>query len=120
MKLKELEPHQFGVGLADPGMELLDNGMEYWITYTFDNLDLDYKLNADSLEVLIREMVADSRYPASDYDIVEYTSGDEYPVFQIDLRVDIDPDGKTEDELYEELWPITHEMNRLNPEEFRM
>lgn len=118
MKLETMEKHQFGVGLADPGMELLNNGMDYWVTYTFDSLDLDYRLNQGKLEVSISELVADSRYPALEYEVWDYTQDEEYPVFQIDLRVEIDPEGKTEDDLYEELWPITHEMNRLDPEEF--
>ena len=120
MELEVMEPFQFGVGLADPGMELMDNGTEYWLTYTFNNLKPGYRLDVDDLEVSIRELAADNRYAVSDYEVQDFTRDEEDPVFQIDLRVDIDPAGKTEDELYEELWPITREMNRLDPEEYAL
>ena len=119
MKLETMEKHQFGVGLADPGMELLNNGEEFWLTYTFDGMEPGYRLDVDELEVSVSELVADSRYPASDYEVLDFTRDEEQPVFQIDVLVDIDPEGKTEDELYEELWPITHEMNRLDPEDYK-
>lgn len=119
MKLKEMKTIQFGVGLADPGMELLDNGFEHWLTYTFDNLETGYRLDVDELEVSISELVADSRYEVYDYEVQDFTR-EESPVFQVDLRVKIDTTDKTEDELYEELWPITHEMHRIAPEDYAL
>lgn len=120
MKLEKLETHQFSVGLADPFMELFNNDDEFWVAYTFDGLPTNYYLDQEALESVLDEMVADSRYPVLEYVVQDYTRYEEMPVFQVEAKVSIHPNGKTEDEVYEELWPVTHEMNRLNPEDYEL
>lgn len=120
MKLEALETHQFSIGMGDPFMELLNNGEEIWVAYTFDDLPTNYRLDQEALESVLEEMVADSRYPALEYEVQDYTRAEELPVFQIYALVTVDPDGKTEDEVYDELWPVTHEMNRLDPEKYAL
>ena len=114
-----MEIRQFDVGLADPGMELLDNGSAQWLIYTFSGFEPGYRLDNKSLRVSISEFVADSRYAVYDYEVMDFT-WDEHPVFEVDLRVKISTHDKTKDELYEELWPITREMNRIDPEEYAL
>lgn len=114
-----MEIRQFDVGMADPRMELLDNGDERWAVYTFTGFEQGFLLDDESFEVSIREFVADSRYGAYDYQILDFTD-EEYPVLLVYLRVEISTHDKTMDELYKELWPITREMNRINPEDYAL
>ena len=106
--------HFFSVGPDDPAMELLNNGEELWLTYTFDPLPRGYQLRQEALEFMLDEMVADSRYPATDYEVLDYTVWGDDPSFEVDVHANINLEGKTEAEVYDEVWPITHEMNRLD------
>ena len=114
MKLKSGQTHRFGVGPSDPGMELFNNGEELWLTYKFEGLPRGYQLNLHAVEFMLDEMVADSRYPAIEYEVLDYTILDDDPSFEVDILVNITLEGKTTDAIYKELWPITHEMNRLD------
>ena len=110
---------EFGVGMADPSMELLDNGNEGLLTYSFTNFADGYRLDVKELETSLNEFVADSRYPVYGYEIMDYTS-EEFADFNVALQVKIKAEGKSEDELYKELWPITNEMNRLDPTDYAL
>ena len=121
MKLEAMQIHRFAVGPADPAMELLNNGQELWLTYVFDPLPVGFQLHQEALEFMLDEMVADSRYPATDYEVLDYTVLTDYdPYFEVDVRVGITLEDKTEDDVYDEVWPITHEMNRLKIEEYAL
>ena len=113
MKLEAMQIHRFAAGPANPAMELLNNGQELWLTYVFEELPRGYQLNQHAVEFMLDEMVADSRYPATDYEVLDYTILDDDPSFEVDILVNITLEGKTTDAIYKELWPITHEMNRL-------